>query len=88
MQIYVSRDDIEQGRKTSFSNTHCPVARAIKRATRKRNVLVGVYWYIIGKEYIHEKKQPLPKKVSKFIDKMISSKGEELEPFKFSLKIA
>lgn len=85
MKVHVSEADIKKGIKTVTSNTHCPVARAIRRATGKRNVLVGVNWYIIGKKYTCEGEKMLPVIAVNFINTMLEDNFDRLEPFTFSI---
>ena len=85
MRVYVSRADITEGLKTMTSNSHCPIARAIKRATKKKSVLVGVDWYMFAKKYALEKERRLPPSVTAFINNMCEKRFDLLEPFSFSI---
>jgi hypothetical protein len=82
MKIEVTEKDIRLGKKYNTSNTHCPVARAIRRAGLK-NVGVGVEWAGIG---IYNKTVKLPVRVVNFIKRLCDSeKHDTLKPFTFTL---
>lgn len=78
MKITVTKKDIENGFPASCSS--CPIALAIRRATRK-NILVGSSE--IGHPAIGFKDIKLPKKVRLFIERF--DQDIPVKPFSFTL---
>jgi hypothetical protein len=78
MKIFVTKKDIQNGEKLSFTN--CPIALSLKR--RK------VYFEEINKGAIitdESEEIPLPKKALNFINNFDS--GNRVKPFAFKVKI-
>lgn len=76
--IKVTREDIRNGRRKS--TTSCPIANAIKRTFKKKNVCVGVGDFCIGK-----KEFLLSKRAKGFISRFDSYK--KVNPFQFSVVV-
>jgi hypothetical protein len=77
MNIQVTEDDIEQG--VPFDPCRCPVALAIKRATRRRHIIVGESALEIGRLRYHT-----PHELRRFIEGF--DLGRTVSPFSFDIK--
>ena len=76
MKIEVTQKDIEKGKRNS--SRFCPVARAVRRATRKR------YIEVTGRTIFIERKELfVPLKVTRFINRFDDS--ILVHPFSFEL---
>lgn len=74
-KVTVTLKDIKNG--ASYIPQYCPVARAIRRATKKQRVLVGGTSYSVGSQ----KYRDLPKKATTFIRRF--DDGLKVNPFSF-----
>lgn len=77
MRIEVTAEDIAQG--GARNPFQCPVARAVKRASKNPNVSVGVYGAHIG----NESRRSLPVAVTHWIAEF--DRGQGVQPFSFDL---
>lgn len=79
MKIRVTREDIERGKRTD--SCRCPVARAVRRATRKKFVAVGVEDIDVGSQVT----VPTPSIVATFIRAFDARRP--VQPFAFDLEV-
>lgn len=78
MKINVTKSDIRSGVRYKYDK--CPVARAIKRATGKKNIIVIPTGVLCGK-----KSMRLPNIAAEFISDFDAKRL--VEPFSFNLKL-
>lgn len=81
MRVEVTREDIAHGERGNCE--HCPVARALERATGSPCVHVGHSGMYAGKSDDSETVWDTPLRVLRFMDSF--DKGKRVRPFAFDL---
>lgn len=78
--VRVTKADIKLGIRNSCRK--CPVARAVRRRTRRPWIIQDGYNVEYG-----DWKLPLPKTATNFIGQFDASGGAKLKPFTFKIKL-
>jgi hypothetical protein len=82
--IKVTKEDIKEGKRRDCKG--CPIARAVKRATKLRYIQVGAT--IVFRNYPDYKKlSRLPKFAQCWIDDFDANGRKAVKPLKFRLKL-
>lgn len=82
MKIKVTKADIKNGKRKSASS--CPIALAVKRATKQKLVVVDEEYIGFGKSSRSYTEYKIPDKASVFIATF--DDGDKVKPFSFALE--